>query len=242
MKIFSAFILLFALTISPINGKTIPQFEEANAAYGRGEYAKSIQLYGEIPPIKQTVEVHINKALAEAGEGHLGLCSFHLHRALALHGQGFSVLRAIDAISRSSGVTCCKHGWAQYVAHICSVGGWILLAVASLWMGLFSITFHITLPHLRKISVFTCYLSISLLCLSIFGASMLTRELDDGIIVHTTPAYDIPSMNSKPVCMVHEGTRVNIRTQHNDLFLVELPSKSELYVPCKNCFFVGMTP
>jgi hypothetical protein len=214
----------------------------ANAAYEANDYAGAICLYNQIPPLRQSEEVYINKALAEAAMGHLGPCILNLRRALILHPCNFSTINGLEILLKNYNLPVQKYGPCYVIGHLFSPKIWILLLIGTLWLGLFSLTFHITVTPLRKHCQISFAVAIAIGFFAIFALTTYAASTDDGIIIASTLAYDIPSMNGKPMCMVREGTPVDIKDQRNELFLVELPTKQKVYVPRSTCSHVSVLP
>ncbi len=236
MKRFIMVILLFVVYASLASS---PQqlLEDANEAYKRSEYAHAAELYEEILDQNlESAELYYNLGNAYYKSNRIGPAILNYERALRLdpldeniqHNLEVAHTRTVDRIDQLPMLF--YERWYMALWTMQSLDGWavttiiliiLMLAVTSLY--LFSRTIM-----LKKVSFYTMLLLLVMVLMSGFFIRKQYKRLHashEGIVMQTrVTAKSSPSMQSPDLFLLHEGTKVDIRTTLGQWYEISLPN------------------
>ena len=210
-------------------------WEEANQAYARSEYSHAIELYEQVIAMDiEATELYYNLGNAYYKNNQLGKSIVNYERALRLdpaddnirHNLQIANNRTIDRVEQRALLFYEK--WWQDAYMMLSANGWAILSIITFCLFLTVIAIYL---FSRTIGVkrMAFYLSLLLFFTTattfIFAQKQynrLTTSNEAIIMAPRVTAKSSPSVQSPDLFLVHEGTKVFIRSQLGEWYEVNL--------------------
>ncbi len=230
-------ILILILLVKWSAGNPHELFSEANAAYERSEYGYAIELYTQI--IDQGLvssDLYYNLGNAYFKNNMMGHAILFYERALRInplnedlnHNLAVAKAKIVDKPDQIPKLF--YERWWITARSLFTMDGWaitsiilliLFFAISSLY--LFSRTIGV-----KKSAFYSLLLIFGLLLLSVVFAKQQYNNFSsdrDAIIMETrVTAKSSPSVESSDLFLLHEGTKVRIRSQLGGFYEISLPN------------------
>ncbi|MBB3187150.1 tetratricopeptide repeat protein [Microbacter margulisiae] len=237
------FLLIFFLAAMMISAQET-SLQKANALYAEGQYTAAAEQYEMIAQIQgESPQLYYNLGNAYYRNGNLGKAILNYNRALLLdpnYGDAEFNLRiaqqkVIDNVDVTSEFFLVQ--WMADFGDLLSSNQWAIMSIITfvlmLSMGLFYLfsTYRQRKKFSFNIAIFMFFITI----VSFGFAEKQSHKVMDstaGIIMEPAiTAKDSPSLNSKDMFVLHEGTKVTIDNQISGWTEIALPDGNEGFIP-----------
>lgn len=230
-------LLLFALTAWADSEAGMPHllFQQANAAYDSGDYAKAAELYNEIADNGfNSWELRYNLGNAYYRQDEIGLSILNYERALRM-APGKKIIKDNLALARSHTTDNIEElprlfllDWIDAVTGIMPLRGWLITVVILVILGCAALSiFLIAKEYMIRRSFFiVCMVMLLLLVFSAIGAAISAHHAtNDKEAVITAPLVVVkgsPDTKSVDKFMLHEGTKLTIGDEQDEWWQIEI--------------------
>lgn len=227
MKLKKQFSLLLLFTLSTFlfaqKKDALTLFHEANLAYQKQEYSKSVQLYEELlNGGKISAEVYFNLGNSYFKEGNVPKAIINYERAKKLSPDDEDIafnlkiasLKVVDRIDNVPEVFYKR--WIRSMATILPANTWSIVFVIMIWMVFMSAGFYVITHRssLKKLSFISCII-FSILAVSTYmmsARSYSISAIEEQAIVISSSVYvkSSPDEKGNDLFILHEGTKVEV--------------------------------
>jgi len=237
------FFWIFMLVALSLTSQEL-SLQKANALYSQAQYAAAAQQYEMIRQIQgDAPQLFYNLGNAYYRAGNLGKAILNYNRALLLDPNydnarfnlRIAQLKVVDNVDVTTKFFLVQ--WMDDFGNLFSSNQWAILSFIAFVLMLLSILLYIfsTYKQRRKVG-FTS--AIVLFFVFIIGFSYAEKQshkfIDStaGIIMDpSVTAKDAPSLNSKDMFVLHEGTKVTISNEISGWTEIVLPDGNEGFIP-----------
>lgn len=237
MKKIAFIFFIFALLGTEVNSQNPAQLiKEANEAYTRSEYSYAIELYEQV--LEQGLEaseLHYNLGNAYFKNNRLGPAVLHYERALKLDPTNENILhnlqltrnRLVDRTDERPKLF--YERWWQNIYMMQSATGWSITFIILLSLVL-SLTAIYLFSRTRGVKRTSFYAAIIILLLTVFSIIFAQKQYNrltaGNQAVIMNPRVSVkssPSQQSPDLFLVHEGTKVYVRSSIGEWIEIGLP-------------------
>lgn len=231
------------------NASTVENQPEA--AYRKGDFATSINLYESLISEKKAVnqespELYYNLANAYFRDNQIAKAIINYERALLLdpgdndirHNLRFARSRIEDKIDSTDNFFLNR--WLYSFENIFSSNGWTIVGIVCFVMLMISIGVYMiaTTISLRKVSF---YISLALLSFVVIANSFafnqknkITKHSHAIVISSSVSIYTSPDAHSQELFRLHEGAKVTIKREENNWFEISIANGGVGWLQKKN--------
>ncbi|MFN3557135.1 MAG: tetratricopeptide repeat protein [Bacteroidales bacterium] len=233
-----ALLVVFMLIPGVLSGQSASElFREANDAYARSEYQHAAELYEQIAAMELVApELFYNLGNSYFKSNRLGKAILNFERAARLnpadenirHNLHIANSRTVDRIEQRPQLFYERWWSATYM--LFSASGWAVLSIAVFVLLLAFVALYL---FSRTTGVKKMAFTISAVCLVFFLFSLvfaqkqhnrLTNTSEAIIMVPRVAAKSSPAVTSPDLFLMHEGTKVMIRTRLGEWYEIALPN------------------
>ncbi len=220
-----ALLLLFSLSTFLFAQKkdALTIFHEANMAYQKQDYSKSVSLYEEL--LKDgniSSEVYFNLGNSYFKEGNVPKAIINYERAKKLSPDDEDVafnlkiasLKVVDRIDNVPEVFYKR--WIRSMATILPANTWSIVFVIMIWMVFMSAGFYVFTHRsaMKKVSFISCII-FSIFAVSTYmmsARSYSISEVEEQAIIISSSVYvkSSPDEKGNDLFILHEGTKVEV--------------------------------
>jgi tetratricopeptide (TPR) repeat protein len=237
MKRIALVFFIFAILGTDVFSQNPDQLiKEANESYARSEYSYAIELYEQV--LEQgfeASELHYNLGNAYFKNNRLGNAVLHYERALRLDPANENILhnlqitknRLVDRTDERPKLF--YERWWQNIYMMQSATGWGITSIILLFL-LLSLTALYLFSRTRGVKKTSFYAAIFLMLLTVFSFifaqkqyNRLTADNEAVIMNPRVSAKSSPSPQSPDLFLVHEGTKVYVRSIIGEWYEIGLP-------------------
>lgn len=225
MKKLSTLLLLFTLSAILFAQKkdVLTLFHEANMAYQKQDYAKSISLYEELTKNGNiSAEVYFNLGNSYFKEGNVPKAIINYERAKKLAPDDEDItfnlkiasLKVVDRIDNVPEVFYKR--WIRNMATIFPANTWSIVFVIMIWLVFMTAGFYVFTQRssMKKVSFISCII-FSILAISTYMLSARSYSIsavEEQAIVISSSVYvkSSPDEKGNDLFILHEGTKVEV--------------------------------
>lgn len=234
-----AFVLLLSSFFDTQAHSPQDLIRKANEAYGRSEYQYAIELYEQvIGEGLVAADLYYNLGNAYFKTNRTGKAILNYERALRYrpmdediqHNLQVARTRIVDRIDQRP--LLFYERWWQNTYMMQSASGWAVTAIVLLCAFLFSVAVYL-FSRTRVLKKTSFFLGIVLFLCMIFSFVFAQKQynrltgLQDAIVMQVrVTAKSSPSTQSPDLFLIHEGTRVHIRSDLGQWYEIRLPNGS----------------
>ncbi|MGP1420670.1 MAG: tetratricopeptide repeat protein [Tannerella sp.] len=221
-------------------------FKEAEVAYKQENYAKAIELYEELLKNNgESYQIYYNLGNAYYKTNKIAPAILNYERALLLNpGDGdirfnleMSRLRTTDKIEPIGEFFLVK--WFRSIRNLLSVDVWASMGIACfiLFIGCLILFFFSKWMRLKKIGFYAgIFLLLTVVLANIFAWSqkkaLITRDTAI-IFASTITIKSSPDTSGTDLFVLHEGTKVQIKSTLGEWYEIRLEDGKEGWIPQK---------
>ena len=225
MKKLFTLLLLFTMSIQLFAQKkdALALFHEANLAYQKQDYAKSISLYEELTKNGNlSAEVYFNLGNSYFKEGNVPKAIINYERAKKLAPDDEDIafnlkIASLKVVYRIDNVPEVFYKrWIRNIATVLPSNTWSIVFVIMIWLVFLSAGFYVisNRSSLKKVSFISCIiLSIFAVTTYLMSArSYSISNLEEQAIIISSSVYvkSSPDEKGNDLFILHEGTKVEV--------------------------------
>ena len=225
MKKLLTLLILFTLSTCIFAQKkpALTLFHEANMAYQKQDYAKSISLYEELTKNGNiSAEVYFNLGNSYFKEGNVPKAIINYERAKKIAPEDEDIafnlkiasLKVVDRIDNVPEVFYKR--WIRSLATILPANTWSIVFVIMIWLVFLAAGFYVFTQRsvIKKVSFISC-LIFSIFAITTYflsARSYSISEVEEQAIVISTSVYvkSSPDEKGNDLFILHEGTKVEV--------------------------------
>jgi len=241
------FLILFTLCSFVFSQAQDEVIKSAEAAYIQEDYTKAIELYNDVLKVHgESAEIFYNLGNSYFKVGQIAPAILNYERALLLDpGDGdirinlqIARMRAVDKIEPIRRFFLVE--WFEDVQNMGSVDSWASLGVVCfiLFIGCLILFFFSKWIHLKKIGFYTGILLLFIVILSnIFASnqkSKLVNRVNAIVFTPTVTVKSSPDNSGTDIFVLHEGTKVLIRSTLGEWSEIELEDGNVGWMPSRD--------
>ncbi len=211
-------------------------FDQANEAYKRSEYNHAIDLYQEILATGNvSAKVYYNLGNAYFKDNQLGKSILNYERALQLNPADTDIqynLRLAKSKTldkEDERLLLFYEAWWKSLYMMQSSDGWAITAVVFIFL-FFIFTGTYLFVRTRSVRKISFYFALILFLLSVFSVIFAQKQYniltDNSHAIVMNPRVTVkssPSEQSPDLFLIHEGTKLTIRSAINEWYEIQLP-------------------
>ena len=223
------FFILITMLAATIQLSAQDNLQAANAAYAKGDFAKAIELYESVLKEKgESATVYYNLGNSYYKANKIAPSILNYERALLLDPGNSDIrfnlemakLKTVDKIEPVGEFFLTS--WFRSVQNLLSTDAWSTFAIVCfiLLIGCLFLFFFSRMILVKRLSF---YIGICLLILTVFGNifaynqnKMLAESNSAIIFVPTTTIKSSPADSGTDLFILHEGTKVKLRSKLGD--------------------------
>ncbi len=236
--------VLFSLSVLIMFGQT--KQEAAVDAYSKGEYKTAITLYEELAKDGEAASLYYNLGNAYYKDGQIAKAILNYERALLLNPSmsdarfnlEMAQQKVVDKIETIDEFFLTS--WKHSIQNLMSVGSWSIGAIVLFFMFIaFLLAFlFIRIVWVKKVSFFSA-LVVLCFCImaNVFASDLKKKQLNRTGAIIMTPTVTIkssPDQSGTDLFILHEGTKVNIRSRLGDWSEIILGNGNIGWLPSKS--------
>ena len=244
LKIVKTLFLLILISTTPLLANPTTDFEAANTAYQKGDYAAAITQYESILKTNNYSEgLYYNLGNAYFKINKLGKAILYYEKALlaaprdadVLHNLEIAKAKTKDDLSRIGKFFLAE--WWQGLHKSLSANVWGILTLLSLWAGIAGfVLWLLGASRARKKQGFISGIALVLLSVLLYflGNSQAGFEQNSRtaiVLENTIELKNGPDAQSTGVIDIHEGLKVELIDQIGDWYKVKLMNGDEGWLP-----------
>ncbi len=244
LKIVKTLFLLILITTTTLLANPTADFEAANAAYKKGDYATAITQYESILKTNNYSEgLYYNLGNAYFKTNNLGKAILYYEKALLAAPRDADVLYNLEIAKAKTKDDLSRIGkfflaeWWQSIHKSFNASIWGMLILLSLWAGIAGfILWLLAASRERKKQGFIGGIALILLSILLYflGNSQANFEQNSRtavVLENTIELKNGPDAQSTAVIDVHEGLKVELLDQIGDWYKVKLMNGDEGWLP-----------
>ncbi len=244
LKIVKTLFLLILITTATLLANPTADFEAANAAYKKGDYATAITQYESILKTNNYSEgLYYNLGNAYFKTNNLGKAILYYEKALLAAPRDADVLYNLEIAKAKTKDDLSRIGkfflaeWWQSIHKSFNASVWGMLTLLSLWAGIAGfILWLLAASRERKKQGFIGGIALILLSILLYflGNSQANFEQNSRtavVLENTIELKNGPDAQSTAVIDVHEGLKVELLDQIGDWYKVKLMNGDEGWLP-----------
>lgn len=216
---------LLAITVSAEQAPAAPApealFDQANAAYGGGDFPRAITLYHEVLASgSHSANLFFNLGNSYAQDGQVGRAILSYERGLRLSPDDADLQGNLQLLRREKGLFGeTVPGWQPL--HLLSLDRWALLALAALvFLALWQVT-ALARPWARRWRLVATLVGLFLLLLASTGVAVRQRSFNPSVIVAEDARLLLsPFPTAASVGAIQEGRLVRVEKRHGEYLYV----------------------
>ncbi len=211
-------------------------FDQANEAYNRSEYTHAIDLYQEILSTDNvSAKVYYNLGNAYFKDNQLGKSILNYERALQLDPADTDIqynlrlARSKTVDKEEERLFLFYEVWWKSLYMMQSSDGWAITAVVFILL-FFIFTGLYLFIRTRSAKKISFYIALILLLFSVFSIVFAQKQYniltDNSHAIVMNPRVTVkssPSAQSPDLFLIHEGTKLTIRSAINEWYEIQLP-------------------
>ncbi|MDO4754725.1 MAG: tetratricopeptide repeat protein [Parabacteroides sp.] len=221
--------------------------KEAEAAYTQEDYGKAIELYeGLLKSYGESAEVYYNLGNAYYKANKVASAILNYERALLLDPGDRDIRfnlqlaqqRAVDKIEPIGDFFLTR--WMNQVQNMFAVDSWATIGVVCfiLFIGCLILFFFSKWIHLKKVGFYMGLVCIAMVIVANLFASSQKEELmnrNEAIIfAPTVTIKSSPDASGTDLFILHEGTKVSIKSKLGDWSEIEMEDGNVGWIPTKD--------
>lgn len=221
--------------------------KEAEAAYTQEDYGKAIELYeGLLKSYGESAEVYYNLGNAYYKANKVASAILNYERALLLDPGDRDIRfnlqlaqqRAVDKIEPIGDFFLTR--WMNQVQNMFAVDSWATIGVVCfiLFIGCLILFFFSKWIHLKKVGFYMGLVCIGMVIVANLFASSQKEELmnrNEAIIfAPTVTIKSSPDASGTDLFILHEGTKVSIKSKLGDWSEIEMEDGNVGWIPTKD--------
>ncbi|MGC9152044.1 MAG: tetratricopeptide repeat protein [Microbacter sp.] len=237
------FFWIFMLVALSLSSQEL-SLQKANALYSKGQYAAAAQQYEMIRQIEGNApQLYYNLGNAYYRTGNLGKAILNYNRALLLDPNydnarfnlRIAQLKVVDNVDVTSQFFLLQ--WIDDFGNLFSSNKWAVISMVAFVLMLLSVLlyFFSTYKQRRKAGFSAAIVLFFVFIIGFSYAEKQSHKVIDstaGIIMDpAVTAKDAPSLNSKDMFVLHEGTKVTISNEISGWTEIILPDGNEGFIP-----------
>ncbi|MDD2436148.1 MAG: tetratricopeptide repeat protein [Massilibacteroides sp.] len=245
MKKIILFLFTFLFSVSLMGQDNA--IKEAETVYRKEDYSKAIELYNNILKTRgSSADIYYNLGNAYYKAGKTASAILNYERALLLNpgdpdirfNLNIARQKTIDRIEPIGQFFLAK--WFDTVQNIFSVDSWGTIGIISfiLFIGCLILFFFSKWLRLKKIGFYVGLFLLVLVVLSnVFGVNQKHRLMSRTSAIVFTPTVTVkssPDVSGTDLFVIHEGTKVVVRTTLGDWSEIELENGNVGWMPSKD--------
>lgn len=233
----SVLILVFVFLIKYSVGNPQELLSEANSAYERSEYGYAIELYNQIlDEGLVSADLYYNLGNAYFKNNMMGPAILYYERALRInpldedlnHNIAVAKSKIVDKPEQRPKLFYEK--WWIAARSMFTMDGWAIVSIVLLILFLATVSLYLFSRTIgvKKSAFYGLLVILGFLLLSVvFARQQFNRYSSDrdAIVMETrVTAKSSPSVESSDLFLLHEGTKVRIRSQLSGFYEISLPN------------------
>jgi tetratricopeptide (TPR) repeat protein len=220
--LFCFFLLLIGINVWAAEQEGDGQFQEASAAYSRGEYQTAIQKFEALTREGMSAPLLYNLANSYAQDGQSGRAILNYERALRLNSGDSDTIGNLELVRKEKGIFQKEHSFSQRFVHLLGLNQWTGLA-AFAFLG-FAVVFLLP-PSVRLKRASRYGLAVACVFVTILaaiGANGQYQHWHDGVVVADDARLRVsPFESAASIGTIQEGRLLRPGKSHNNYVLVE---------------------
>jgi len=196
-------------------------FEDANRASAQGHYPEATVALEALAHARGwSAPLLYNLANAHAQQGAVGLAVLGYERARLLEPSDPDIAANLLLVRANAGLAAPVRPWYQTSARLLSTTAWTALAASLLWLA--AVAFAVARRRRSRLLGYASVFAALVGMISVAGAAVLDRNLDDAVIVAKKSAsVRLSPFDSAAVeATVPEGDEVAVIGRHGDFVRV----------------------
>ena len=221
-------------------------FEQANQAYEDADYNRAMEHYQEL--LNQELlsdDIHYNLGNSYFKTSNIAEAILHYEKALKINPShedaafNLSIANEKTVDKLESIPELFIYRWWKAIYQLFSIDQWAWLCVLGMFLGslLFISYLFLTSTAGKKISFYTCVIVTSIALISWIMAAQQKSNLNSHshaiIMAPTANVISAPTEGSSQLFVLHEGTKVKLKSQVNDWVEIALPNGNKGWVELK---------
>ena len=244
LKIVKTLFLLILITTATLLANPTADFEAANAAYKKGDYATAITQYESILKTNNYSEgLYYNLGNAYFKTNNLGKAILYYEKALLAAPRDADVLYNLEIAKAKTKDDLSRIGkfflaeWWQSIHKSFNASVWGMLTLLSLWAGIAGfILWLLAASRERKKQGFIGGIALILLSILLYFLGNIQANFEQNsrtavVLENTIELKNGPDAQSTAVIDVHEGLKVELLDQIGDWYKVKLMNGDEGWLP-----------
>ncbi len=230
LNIFLLFLLVCTLQAQIVSANN--SFDEANAAYSRGNFEAAIDIYEQILEDNGYAPgVLYNLANSYAMTGQTGLAILNYERALRLAPGNSDITGNLQLLRTKSGLFATETTFSERLLHLLSIDQWTLLGGLALLTLSATLLLSLWLTIPRKIT-----LSVSLSCLLvIIIATLSTAKLhshwNSSVVITDSRLQVSPFEGAAGAGEIQQGRMIFTLKKHDEYVFVQDTTERQGWIP-----------
>jgi len=241
------FLLLLSICMISTNVRSNSLLDSAQNAYDRQDFTKAAQFYNtlcEMDP--QNVELHYNLGNAHFKNKALAKSILHYEKALKLypqhqdaaHNLKIANQKTVDKIESIPNLFIYR--WWRSIYNLYPADTWASISIALMALSLIGISIFLFMSEvkLKKIGFYGALFNLvfALICVLLaVNQKSYVNSASFGIIMEASVnVISSPSSGSSQLFVLHEGTKVKIKSEDKLWIRIALPNGNEGWIEGKN--------
>jgi len=221
-SLFCFFLLLISINVWAAEQGEDGQFQEASAAYSRGEYQTAIQKFEALARDGMSAPLLYNLGNSYAQDGQSGRAILNYERALRLNPGDSDTIGNLELVRKEKGIFQEERSFGQRFVHLLGLNQWTGLA-AFAFLGFAAALLLPPAIRVKRTSryglVVACFV---VTILAAIGANGQYKHWYDGVVVTDDARLRVsPFESAASIGTVQEGRLLRPGKVHNKYVLVE---------------------
>ncbi|MCF8056245.1 MAG: tetratricopeptide repeat protein [Desulfocapsa sp.] len=198
------------------------QFQEACAAYSRGDYQAAIRKFEALTREGMSAPLLYNLANSYAQDGQSGKAILNYERALRLAPGDSDTIGNLELVRKEKGIFQEEHSFGQRFVHLLGLNQWLgVTAFAFLgFAGVLLMPPSIPMKRTSRYTLATAFLLVTVT--ASFGASGQYKHWNDGVVIAADARLRVsPFESAASIGSIQEGRLLRPGKSHNNFVLVE---------------------
>jgi len=224
LKNISLFCLLLLLSISAwaIGQAGEGQFQEASAAYSRGEYQEAIGKFEALSREGMSSSLFYNLANSYAQNGQSGRAILNYERALRLAPGDSDSIGNLQLVRKEKGIFQEEHSFAQRFVHLLGLNQWTGLAAVAFLGFAVALLLPASVPMKRASRYGVAAACLVVTLVASIGANGQYQHWHDAVVLVEDARLRVsPFESAASIGSIQEGRLLRPGKSHNSYVLVE---------------------